>query len=122
MPCPVREGQSLYVDKPAAVITHMPPELGGAWEVDAQGGAEASSARAEGAIAQASSGGGGGASGLLTGIMTYSKDRGTSGVRGFLTFTLDRPAVVGSKVAQQRCSALYLAVDRFPMIEGSDVT
>lgn len=105
MPCPVREGQSLYVDKPAVVITHMPPELGGAWEVDA---AEVSSARAAVDGAVALSGGGGRASGLLTGIMTYSKDRGTSGVRGFLTFTLDKPAVVSGK----RHNGYY------PMIEG----
>lgn len=83
MPCPVREGQSLYVDKPAVVITHLPPELGGAREIEADSG-----------------GGGGGVGapatgGLFTGIMAHSKDRGMSGVRGFLTFTLDRPAVVG---------------------------
>lgn len=31
---------------------------------------------------------------MLTGIMTHSKDRGLCGVRAFLSFTLDRPAVV----------------------------
>lgn len=82
MPCPVREGQSLYVDKPAVVITHLPPELGGAREIEAD-----------------SSGGvGAPTGGLFTGIMAHSKDRGMNGVRGFLTFTLDRPAVVGNHV------------------------
>lgn len=78
MPCPVREGQPLYVDKPTVVITHLPPELGGAREIDSGSGV------------------GTPAGGLFTGIMAHSKDRGMSGVRGFLTFTLDRPAVVSN--------------------------
>lgn len=93
MPCPVREGQPLYVNKPAVVIMHLPPELGGAKEAEAAAGG----AVGAGATAATAAGGGGGKaySGLLfTGIMAHSKDRGMSGVRGFLTFTLDRPAVV----------------------------
>lgn len=101
MPCPVREGQSLYVDKPAVVITFLPPELGGVAGVEPSGEVMGkSSARppvASAASAGATAWGGGGvAGGLLTGIMAQSKDRGMSGVRSFLTFTLDRPAVVSS--------------------------
>lgn len=105
MPCPVREGQSLYVDKPAVVITFLPPELGGVAEVELSSevvGKSAArppvSAAAAGVAAGTTAWGGGGgvAGGLLTGIMAQSKDKGMSGVRSFLTFTLDRPAVVSS--------------------------
>lgn len=83
MPCPVREGQAYYVDKPIMVITRLPPELSG---VGRDSGGDGSSTE------------GGGADGgtvILTGVMTHSKDRGLSGVRAFLTFTLDKPAMVG---------------------------
>lgn len=81
MPCPVREGQPYYVDKPALVITHLPSALVEGREVT------------EGRKV-AARGGDGEVGVLLTGIMTSSKDRGASGVRAFLTFTLDKPAVV----------------------------
>lgn len=100
MPCPVREGQSLYVDKPAVVITFLSPELGGVAEVEPSGEVMGkSSARPPVAAVAAGAtawGGGGVPGGLLTGIMAQSKDKGMSGVRSFLTFTLDRPAVVSS--------------------------
>lgn len=84
MPCPVREGQPYYVDKPATVITYLPPELvtGGDIGSGDEGGmrSEAGGERRAGV--------------LLSGIMTHSKDRGLSGIRAFLTFTLDKPAVV----------------------------
>lgn len=86
MPCPVREGQSFYVDKPAMVITRLPQELSG---VRDKGEGKA------GGEAGAAGWGGGGGGVMLTGIMTNSQDRGSSGVRAFLTFTLDSPAVVG---------------------------
>lgn len=90
MPCPVRDGQPLYVDKPAVVIMRLPPELGGVKEAEA--------GAADGGDGGGSRGGGGGSracgGALFSGIMSHSKDRGMSGVRGFLTFTLDRPAVV----------------------------
>lgn len=60
------------------VITHLPLEFSGARDM------------AEGSTAESGSG----ASAMLSGIMTQSKDRGLSGVPAFLTFTLDRPAVV----------------------------
>lgn len=84
MPCPVREGQPFYVDKPAVVITHLPATL-----VEGGGSDEGMGSSARGRVKT-----GGGAGVLLSGIMTNSKDRGLSGVRAFLTFTLDRPAVV----------------------------
>lgn len=82
MPTPVREGQQYFVDKQAMVITRLPPELAGGRDRVEIGGTEAGS--------------GGGT--LLSGIMTHSKDRGFSGVPAFLTFTLDRPAMVGYSV------------------------
>lgn len=96
MPCPVREGQPLYVDKPAVVILHLPPELGGAKEAEAGADVAVGSGPA---TASGEGGGGSGGGGLLfSGIMAHSKDRGMSGVRGFLTFTLDRPAVVRGRI------------------------
>lgn len=83
MPTPVREGQQYCVDKPAMVITHLPPEFSGARDKAEVGGADAGSAPAV----------------LLSGIMTQSKDRGLSGMPAFLTFTLDRPAMVGADPA-----------------------
>lgn len=82
MPCPVREGQPYYVDKPAIVITRLPQELSGVRD------------KGEGKVGGETGGGGGGRGVMLTGIMTHSKDRGLNGVRAFLTFTLDKPAVV----------------------------
>ena len=84
MPCPVREGQPFYVDKTAVVITHLPVAL-----VEGRPSDEGIGSSARAGVKT-----GGGAGVLLSGIMTNSKDRGSSGVRAFLTFTLDRPAVV----------------------------
>lgn len=88
MPCPVRVGQSYYVDKPGMVITHLPPPLVGSID---DGKGTGSSSR------EAQTGGGSGV--LLTGIMTHSKDKSMNGIVSFLAFTLDRPAVVRSRLS-----------------------
>ena len=102
MPCPVREGQPFYVDKPSIVITHLPPALVGGAESEegiASLAVSATPAAAADAVVASNTGGAEGRTAdktavLLTGIMTHSKDRDLSGIRAFLTFSLDKPAVV----------------------------
>lgn len=83
------------------VITRLPQELSGVRD------------KGEGKVVVEAGGcGGGGSVGgrgvMLTGIMTHSKDRGLNGVRAFLTFTLDKPAVV------RGCCFLYASVNGGP--------
>lgn len=76
MPYPVRKGQQVYVDSPSEVITDLPPELVGEGLSLMGGGAT----RVAGV--------------LLTGIATHSGDRNLRNDSNFLTFSVDRDAVV----------------------------
>lgn len=101
MPCPVLVGQPFYVDKPSMVITHLPPALVGGVESEegivplaAGGGTGAAAGGSQMGVSDARGVVDGNGRVLLTGIMTHSKDRDWNGIRTFLTFSVDKPAVV----------------------------